>query len=130
MITLAVSFTPLANAPVAALDRRVASALSEAISRGLDEVAATARANVAALRDPDRPSSSPLAASIQSEVDPVALSGTVQAGGGGAPYAAFVEFGTVRSPAQPFLTPALSINADRIRTDIAMALNSTLGGQL
>ena len=129
MITLAVRFTPLADARLADLCRRVDAAVGEAISRGLDEVAATARANVVALRDPDRPSSSPLAASIQSGMDPVALSGTVQAGGGGAPYAAFVEFGTVRSPAQPFLTPALSINADRIRTDIATALNSALGGQ-
>ena len=129
MIAVSVSFVPLAEVRVMDFDRRVAVALSDAISRGLDVIAATARVNVAALRDPGRPSPSPLAESIQSVMDVDGLSGAVQAGGSQAPYAVFVEFGTVRSPAQPFLAPALAANAERIRADVATALNSALGGR-
>lgn len=129
MIAVSVSFKPLADARVQDLDRRVTSAAGDAISRGLDDIAATARANVAALRDPGRPSSSPLAESIQSRMNVDGLGGAVQAGGSQAPYAVFIEFGTMRSPAQPFLAPALAANAVRIRADIATALNAALGGR-
>lgn len=129
MITLAVSFTSLSETRVTDLSHRADGAIGEAISRGLDEVAATARANVVALRDPGRPSSSPLVESIQSESDVDGLSGAVRAGGETAPYAGFVEFGTIRSPAQPFLMPALTAHEERIRGGIAEALDSALGGR-
>ena len=108
---------------------QVGEAVGAAIARGLDAVATDSRANVAALRDPGRPGPSPLAASIETAMDLDGRGGVVRAGGAGAPYAPFVEFGTQRAPAQPFLGPALAANADRIRAEIAAALNAALGGR-
>jgi len=47
-----------------------------------------------------------LAASIRTNLSRNKLSGSVTARGGKRPYAAWVEYGTVKTPAQPFLVPA------------------------
>jgi len=126
VITLDVSGESVARPRLAELDSGAKTAVEEAIARGLDRIAAGARANVAALRDPDRPGPSNLAASITTDLADNGLSGTVSAGGALAPYAPYVEFGTIRMPAQPFLGPAFAANAARIREDIAAALGSAL----
>ncbi|HKJ73634.1 MAG TPA: HK97-gp10 family putative phage morphogenesis protein [Alphaproteobacteria bacterium] len=126
-MTMTVSFTPLSANRLTAVDGQADAALRQVVSRALDSVAADARANVAGLRDAGRPGPSALEASIR--IDPAAdgPSGAVLAGGRDAPYAAFVEFGTRRAAAQPFLGPALAANATRIRRDIAAAVDKGLG---
>lgn len=111
----------------AKLDADRSDAVREAVARGLDIVAGEARANIIALRDPGRPLPSLLANSIATGIAEDGMSGTVSAGGAIAPYAPFVEFGTTRAPAQPFLGPALATHAERIRRDIVTALGQALG---
>ena len=127
MIALEISASSSNDRRFEDLDEGIRDAVGAAIIRGLDAVVADARANVAALRDPGRPDPSLLAASIHADRIQDSLSGVVRAGGDIAPYAVFVEFGTVRAPAQPFLGPAFAANADRIRNDMASALNGALG---
>ena len=127
MMTLAVNFAPLTDARAMDLDDRINQSVGEAIGRGLDDIADEARANVAELRNADLPASSPLMASIGTGMAEDGLSGAVHAGGNIAPYAVFVEFGALRSPAQPFLSPALAAHERRVRDDIAAALESALG---
>jgi HK97 gp10 family phage protein len=42
-------------------------------------------------------------------------------------YASYVEFGTSKQPAQPFLFPAYNQNKEKIKKDIASALKKSLG---
>ncbi len=128
-MTLAVNFTPLADGRVAALERAVGDSVNDAISHGLDAIAGEARANVVALRDPGSPSPSPLANSIRSELNADGMGGVVRAGDAVAPYAVFVEFGTARIPAQPFLSPAFAVWSDRIQADLAAAVGAGIGGR-
>jgi HK97 gp10 family phage protein len=128
VITLETTASSLDGRRLRDLGKRAGDAVGDAIARGLETMAADARANVAALRDPGRSGPSLLAASIVTEMDADGRGGVVRAGGGSAPYAAFVEFGTQRTPAQPFLGPALAANEQRIRTQIAAVLNGALGG--
>lgn len=65
-----------------------------------------------------------LRASIRVTPDQPALRMTVQAGGGVVDYAAFVEYGTSRSPAQPFMTPAA--RAINVRREVAAELKRAL----
>jgi HK97 gp10 family phage protein len=126
VITFDLSATPLADSRIVMLKSAAEAAVGGAIARGVDRIAADARGNVAALRDPGRPSPSLLAASITTTLADDGLSGTVGAGSATAPYAPYVEFGTTRAPAQPFLGPALVANAARICEDIAAALGDAL----
>ena len=127
MIALEVSVSSPESRRAQDLDPRFRNALRAAIARGLDAVATDARANVLALRDPTRLGPSLLAESIRTEVDRDGAGGVVRAGGDIAPYAVFVEFGTTHAPAQPFLGPALAMNAGRIRADIGSAMTNALG---
>ncbi|MBK5921531.1 hypothetical protein CCR80_10870 [Rhodothalassium salexigens] len=81
------------TAPVAAVLAR----LSRAVARD-------ARTRVRANRAADRPGPSPLAASIGAGPSRDPLAWTVAAG---AAHAVFVEFGTARQSAEPFLSPAV-----------------------
>lgn len=58
-----------------------------------------------------------LRASIRVEAGPSETSRAVVAGGSGVDYAVFVEYGTSRMAAQPFMTPA----AKAIRVDVEVA---------
>ncbi len=85
----------------------VAQAAEETIRRRLlaaaRETARTAAARVREQRDPARPLPSRLAESLV--IDEAAATITVAAT---APYAAFVELGTARTAAEPFLGPAFT----------------------
>lgn len=65
-----------------------------------------------------------LRASIRVTPDAPALRVEVQAGGASAPYAAYVEYGTSRSPAQPYLTPAA--RAINVRREVAAEIKKAL----
>lgn len=65
-----------------------------------------------------------LKASIRLEPEQPALQMTVKAGGATAPYAGYVERGTARSPAQPFLTPA--VRAISVRKEVAKAIREAI----
>jgi HK97 gp10 family phage protein len=84
--------------------RQVAGAVGEAMAavllEGAEAIAANARTRVLALKDDAGPSE--LAASIhveEREAGAVVIAD--------APHAAYVEFGTRRAAAQPFLAPAM-----------------------
>ena len=77
-----------------------ARAIRSVLLDGAEAIAANARARVLALKDTDGPSR--LADGIR--VEETEEGAMVIAG---APYAPYVEFGTRRQAAQPFLAPAL-----------------------
>ncbi|MBB4210995.1 hypothetical protein EV659_103237 [Rhodothalassium salexigens DSM 2132] len=79
-------------------------ALSAVLARLSRAVARDARARVRANRAPDRPGPSILAGSIDAGPTRDPLAWTVAAG---AAHAVFVEFGTARQGADPFLSPAV-----------------------
>lgn len=62
-----------------------------------------------------------LRASIRLEPSRPAINMTVRAGGGTVTYATYVEYGTMYSPAQPYLTPAA--RAIDVRKEVAAELN-------
>lgn len=62
--------------------------------------------------------------SIRIEPASPALRMVVRAGGGVVTYAAFVEYGTPISPAQPFLTPAA--DAISVRREVLTAIRKVL----
>ena len=68
-----------------------------------------------------------LMASIFSEVDPDDLSITL---GAPADYASFIEYGTVKMRAQPFLQPAADIGEEEMNARIEEAIVERLEGQL
>jgi HK97 gp10 family phage protein len=65
-----------------------------------------------------------LRASIRLEPDSPELTMTVKAGGGAVDYAAFIEYGTSRSAAQPFLTPAA--RAISVHKEVRKAIREAL----
>jgi HK97 gp10 family phage protein len=93
---------------MATLQARVKAAIGERLRQGAEGVAEAARARVG---------EGALAESIAVEDGEDGVRVVV-----GASYAAFVEFGTRRAPARPFLTPAL---AER-RADIVTGLGEDL----
>ena len=68
-----------------------------------------------------------LMASIFSEVDPDDLSITL---GATADYASFIEYGTVKMRAQPFLQPAADIGEEEMNARIEEAIVERMEGQL
>lgn len=84
------------------LMRQAARLAGPALDTLAEAVAETAAEKARALRDPDRPGAPQLARSLHvTRTGP--LSRAVEAR---APHAVFVEFGTARMAAQPFLGPA------------------------
>jgi HK97 gp10 family phage protein len=65
-----------------------------------------------------------LRGSIRLEPEQPALRMTVKAGGGPVNYAHFIEYGTSRSPAQPFLTPAA--RAISVRKEVSGEIRKAL----
>lgn len=66
-----------------------------------------------------------LRGSIRLEPEAPALEMTVKAGGvNGVDYAAYVEYGTSVSPAQPYLTPAAK--AIKVRAEVRKAIREVL----
>ena len=109
MITRTINGLPGAAAQLGAAADDLARRLSQALQQGADIVAEEARRNVARNRDPQRPLPSTLADRIA--VVPEASGADVVAA---APHAPFVEFGTRRMPAEPFLHPAFLASRDRV----------------
>jgi len=68
-----------------------------------------------------------LMASIFSEVDPDDLSITL---GATADYASFIEYGTVKMRAQPFLQPAADIGEEEMNARMEEAIVERMEGQL
>ncbi len=68
-----------------------------------------------------------LMASIFSEVDPDDLSITL---GATADYASFIEYGTVKMMAKPFLQPAADIGEEEMNARIEEAIVERMEGQL
>ena len=68
-----------------------------------------------------------LMASIFSEVDPDDLSITL---GATADYASFIEYGTVKMMAKPFLQPAADIGEEEMNSQIEEAIVERMEGQL
>ena len=108
---------PRLRARLRKLPAVMATAMPQAMSHAGETVAETARElaprRTGALRD-----------SIVVARDPVTGQATVEAR---APYAAYVEFGTVRRPARPFLGPALAASRSAIIKELARALRRALG---
>lgn len=102
---------------------RVRRGLSQAIDRGVDRAAdhivdlakQLCPVDTGALRD-----------SIRKEGAAGSRRRQVKAGGGGVAYAAFVEYGTARSPAQPFLHPAAK--AIDVAAEVTREIQALIGG--
>lgn len=82
-----------------AIRRGLPGAIGRGVDRAAQQIATTARSLVPV-------DTGALRASIRVEPGRDETSRTVVAGGGGVEYAAFIEYGTSRAPAQPFMTPA------------------------
>ena len=96
------------NLDLSALDALAERAenIGGALAKGADTVAEAARASCPV-------DTGALRASISASADGNSASVTA-----GAPYAAYVEFGTCKMAAQPFLVPALLNNADAVVREI------------
>jgi HK97 gp10 family phage protein len=57
---------------------------------------------------------------------PMSYEGTVTAGGGNAPYATFLEYGTSKMPARPFMRPAITLNKEAIKRTFGARITSNL----
>lgn len=66
-----------------------------------------------------------LRASIDHKLIPAELKGTI---GTNVEYGPYIEFGTSKQPAQPYLYPALASNVDKIKADIIEAVRNEIGG--
>lgn len=64
---------------------------------------------------------------IQSETDPGGLSGVVGVVGEASEYAPFVEFGTSRQPAKPYMTPASERERRRLPRRIREQVKGSMG---
>ena len=93
-------------------------AVNKGIEKGTLRVEATAKENSTV-------DTGMMRASIDHRLDSGSLSGTVFAG---VNYAKFVEFGTSKQSAQPYLYPALASNVDKIKQDILQAIRNEIGG--
>lgn len=108
-----------------ALKRNRIPATREAIRRAAAEGVAKAGGYIVDLARQLVPvDTGALKASIRLEPEQPALQMTVKAGGGTVTYAAHVEYGTSRSPAQPFLTPAA--RAINVRKEVAKAIREAI----
>lgn len=96
------------NLDLSALDALAERAenIGGALAKGAEVVAEAARASCPV-------DTGALRASISASADGSSASVTA-----GAPYAAYVEFGTCKMAAQPFLVPALLNNADAVMREI------------
>jgi HK97 gp10 family phage protein len=116
-ITVTLQDAPRLRAKLRKLPAVVAAEMPQIMSHAAERVAETARGlaprRSGALRD-----------SIVVARDPVTGQATVEAR---APYAAFVEFGTVKRPARPFLGSALAASRSAIIEEISRALRRALG---
>lgn len=56
----------------------------------------------------------------------MSFGGEVSAGGGLAPYASYLEFGTSKMPARPFMRPAISLNREAIKRTFGAQISSNL----
>ena len=119
MITRTINGLPGAAVQLGAAADGLAHRLSQALLQGADIIAEEARRTVARNRDPDRPMPSTLADRIVVVRD---TSGAEVVAG--APHAPFVEFGTRRMPAEPFLHPAFLVSRDRV---LALARRAVAG---
>jgi len=108
------------NRPAPDIAGPLAQAAARVMEDGAVDIVREARARVTANRRGG--GSSPLARSIHAEAGRDALEWVVRAE---APYARFVELGTRRMAARPFLMPALRFIWPRIRAGIR---NSLKGG--
>jgi HK97 gp10 family phage protein len=108
-----------------ALKRNRIPATREAIRRAAAEGVARAGGYIVDLARQLCPvDTGALRASIRLEPEQPAPQMTVKAGGGAVTYARFIEYGTARSPAQPFLTPAA--RAVSVRKEVTKAIKGVL----
>lgn len=56
----------------------------------------------------------------------MSFEGQVSSGGGLAPYAAYLEFGTSKMPARPFMRPAIALNREAIKRAFGAQISSNL----
>lgn len=56
----------------------------------------------------------------------MSFEGQVSAGGSMAPYASYLEFGTSRMPARPFMRPAIALNKEAIKRVFGASISSNL----
>lgn len=111
------------NRPVSDISGRIAQAAARVMEDGAADIVREARTRVIASRESG--GSSPLARSIDVQEGRDALEWTVRAS---APYARFVEFGTRRMAARPFLMPALRFVWPRITAGIVAGIGSIVRG--
>lgn len=111
-MAVAVSFTVVFN-HIPALIAHVESVSRSAPKKVCDTIAADARGRAPV-------ATGYLRSSIQAVSLTAGKSAEVQVG---APYAAFVEFGTYKMAARPFLTPAFEAHADELSLELAKAAN-------
>lgn len=90
---------PVNTAGLAAIRAGLEGAVEMGVNRGASLIADLARQLVPV-------DTGALQGSIQVEDGPTPVSRTVVAGDSTVDYAAFVEYGTQRAPAQPYMTPA------------------------
>jgi len=93
-------------------------AIMKGIEKGALRVEADAKRNATPSVDTNL-----LRGSITHKLKPNRLSATV---GTNVEYAAFVEFGTVKQSAQPYLYPALQSNQDNISNDVMEAIRDSI----
>lgn len=106
-----------------AASAQIVAGVSDALLGLAEEVAEDARTRVLDQRDPARPLPSALADSIQAVKD--GMQAVVYTD---APYAIYVELGTRRQPARPFLGPAAERLRGRMGERITASLRRLLAG--
>lgn len=102
---------------------QILAGLSDTLLGLAEELAGDARARVLENRDPARPLPSVLAESIQ-----VVNEGTHAEVRTDAPHAVYVELGTRRVAARPFLVPAVEALRGRMAEQVAISLRRLLAG--
>lgn len=121
-ITGQVRQTGGAQGGLSALPRCIDAALSATLAAGAERVLARARALVPVLTGRLRASLSVLPAPDGRSF----MIGQTEDGARDAPYAAAVEFGTARQPAQPYLVPALEAERDALTVAVDGAIREAL----
>jgi len=98
---------------------RMRQVLLRVLADGAEAIAANARARVLELRDADRRGPSDLADSIRVEADDEGARVVAEA-----PHAPYVEFGTRRMAAEPFLSPVMEEERESIIERAGRALGA------